>query len=272
MNLIINTIHSSFLPYLVIIFVSLAYKAFNTKQLKSIFKPFLLLVLIPILIHGASYLLSGGVEKGWSYFFLIGIILYLLSFYFYSKRLKNLTIFFVTIVFIGYGYIAYITYIFSGKENGKKIVILQFNGINYNLNDLKRLDGTFIKKYNTGEIKWIGEIKNGLRNGKRTIFFKNGNKEAILEFKNSKPHGNVIGWHKNGQLFLKGHYINGEYDGEIIRWYENGKMEKKVNFKQGKLNGQFFKWNTDGELEINAIYKNGKMISYKQNQIQGNIK
>ncbi|NCD13170.1 MAG: toxin-antitoxin system YwqK family antitoxin [Epsilonproteobacteria bacterium] len=187
------------------------------------------------------------------------------------SKLKKIIGVLVAIFIVGYIYFFLKGHLFDGEENNMKVKVLMFNNVRYNLNQFKKLDGIFIKVYPNGELHWVEDVKNGLREGERKLFYEDGVKRAIVHFHQNQPHGKTLGWHHNGQQFVIGNYENGEYEGEIIRWHENGQMEKKAFFKRGTLHGNMLQWHPNGILEINATYDNGKKVVFSKYDENGTL-
>jgi antitoxin component YwqK of YwqJK toxin-antitoxin module len=63
----------------------------------------------------------------------------------------------------------------------------------------------------TGQIKSLGEIKNGKRDGKWTY------------------------WHRDGQLGAEGNFKDGKLDGKWTWWHKDGTIEKVEYYENGEL-------------------------------------
>ena len=70
-----------------------------------------------------------------------------------------------------------------------------------------------------------GKIKKGIREGKWT------------------------GWYPNGQLSLRSNYKNGKLDGLEETYYENGQLWNRKHYKNGKSVGKWKYYNEDGTLD-----------------------
>lgn len=87
------------------------------------------------------------------------------------------------------------------------------------------LDGEKIVYYKNGQIAEKTFYKNGLRNGKYYRFGENGNPIEESEYKNGELNGAITYYDKEGKVLIKGTYKN---DIKIGMWetYENGKLLK----------------------------------------------
>ena len=65
--------------------------------------------------------------------------------------------------------------------------------------------------YESGEIKYEGNFKNGKRGG----FYRE--------------------WYENGQIIYEGNYGNGKAEGICKGWYKDGQIEYEGNYKNDKL-------------------------------------
>ena len=140
-------------------------------------------------------------------------------------------------------------------------------------------DGKFIngKLEGSGKFIWengcyyIGQFKNGKKNGKGIIYYKKGNIMYDGDFLNDKKEGNGKLILKNGQYYI-GQFKKGKKHGKGIDYYKNGNIMYEGDYLNGKLdgNGKFIFKN--GQYYIGQFKngkRNGKGILYYKN---GNIK
>lgn len=129
--------------------------------------------------------------------------------------------------------------------------------------------------------RYVGNFKNGLINGKGTLYFSNGNKYSG-DFKNQYRDGDGVlnyangdvykGQFRRGKLEGKGtlHYINGDkYQGD---WFNNLSHGNGIytyndgnryegNFVNGKMEGDGTMYYTDGTTYVGS-WKNSKKNGY----------
>jgi hypothetical protein len=117
------------------------------------------------------------------------------------------------------------------KNNNENLIKELKNIINdENMNEIFKF--TFDKYYNENGEKYIGEIKNGLKDGKGIFYYNNGNKYNG-NFKNGKFNGNGIFSYYNGDIY-DGEYYEGKKNGKGKYYFNSG--EKYIGvFKNGKL-------------------------------------
>ena len=80
---------------------------------------------------------------------------------------------------------------------------------------------------------YIGQIKNGLRNGNGKIYYANGNIQFEGYFINDKPEGIGKYIYKNGNYFI-GQFKNGLRNGKVKEYYENGNIKLESDYINGE--------------------------------------
>lgn len=115
--------------------------------------------------------------------------------------------------------------------------------------------------------KYVGELKNGKRDGKGTYYYFSSGEKYNGEWKNGEKNGKGILSFSNGNEY-NGEWKEGKKNGEGIYKFNNGKLTaekwadgKLVSSKETKLD---YKFNQKSDLQI----ENNKFIVEKQKQIQ----
>jgi antitoxin component YwqK of YwqJK toxin-antitoxin module len=171
--------------------------------------------------------------------------------------IKKIILIFSLIVLLGYGIYFVMLNTFSGySNNGQKTMVFILNNTRYDIYNFKKLNGKIVKDYNSG-VHWIQNVKNGKREGVRTVYYESGEKLAQTYFVNDIIEGKAIGWHKNLNLMFKGQYKNGKKHGMWSRWHSNGLKFKETTFFNGKINGHLIIWYKNGKLRLDSMFKNG---------------
>ena len=125
-----------------------------------------------------------------------------------------------------------------------------------------------IHKNSSGQYFLKGEIKNGKRHGKMTIWQKNGLIDGELYFKDGEAVGDTIYEYyystdqiksvKNNKLVIKDGIQSYMKDGKWTEWYENGQIESESNWKDGKEYGKQTWWDENGQIRLEINWKDGK--------------
>ena len=112
-------------------------------------------------------------------------------------------------------------------KNNNEILIKDINNI-INIDNISEIyNYTFNNFYNENGEKYIGELKNGIKDGKGILFFnKNNKKERKYEgdFKNDKKEGKGIYYWNDGHKY-EGDWKNNKRGGKGIMYYNNGKIK-----------------------------------------------
>ena len=121
-------------------------------------------------------------------------------------------------------------------------------------------DGEWIIWRGNGKKKSKGTYKNGYMDGKRTDYFKDGNKLFEGTYKDGKEDGKWIWWWNNGQKNTDEIWKNGKKDGKYIdRWY-SGNKKSEGTYKDNEKYGKWIEWNDNGTKYSERTYKNGELI------------
>ena len=112
-------------------------------------------------------------------------------------------------------------------------------------------------------VDYISNIKTKLKNyfqrRKENKYFYNDGKYYIGDMKNGLPNGKGIKYLEDGKIRYKGEFINGKREGYGIYYFSNGnyyKGEWKNNKQHGK--GTLYKW--DGDIIYEGEYVNGLRV------------
>jgi len=145
-------------------------------------------------------------------------------------------------------------------KNNNEILIKDINNIIKNDNISEIFKYSFDNFYNENGEKYIGEIKNGLKDGRGILYYnKDNEKKRKLyegEFKNDKVEGKGKMYWINGNKYY-GEWINDKKEGKGILYYNNGdKFEG--NYLKGQREGKgIFNYNDGARFE--GEWKNGKI-------------
>ena len=75
-------------------------------------------------------------------------------------------------------------------------------------------------------------------------YYKNayGQIESKENYINGIRVGKYSEWYKNGQIAMEGYIVNGKQDRKLTRWRENSNKWVEVNYKIGDLHGKHSSW------------------------------
>ena len=90
----------------------------------------------------------------------------------------------------------------------------------------KPFTGVAYSSYSNGNPYMEEVYKNGVRNGKKTI------------------------WYLNGKKKVKEEYLNGVLDGDKLEWYENGNMKTRTSYTEGRETGLYYEWFENGKKKL----------------------
>ena len=122
-------------------------------------------------------------------------------------------------------------------------------------------EGRFTIFYENGQKLLESHWKDGKEEGKWTGWHENGQKAAESYFREAKLDGKATSWHKNGQKAEVAHYTSGKEDGKFTDWYENGQKSWERTIKDGWFDGKVTEWYENGQVKSEKLYANEKCIS-----------
>ncbi len=134
------------------------------------------------------------------------------------------------------------------KNNNNQIKNMN---ININNNQIKNMNmknnGQIIEKIYENGRKYIGQFKNGIREGYGIMFFPDGGRYEG-NWENGLAHGKGIEYYKNGDRF-EGEYYKDEEDGEGVYYYSNGDR-LMGNYRNGNKIGKHVKLCANGQIQV----------------------
>ncbi len=84
------------------------------------------------------------------------------------------------------------------------------NGLSYQPNESKPFSGWAKGMYDSGQVEFLGQFKNGKHDGPYMSWYENGQKWLEGTFKDGKRDGLGTQWHENGQKWLEGTFKDNE--------------------------------------------------------------
>ena len=117
-------------------------------------------------------------------------------------------------------------------------------------------------------------IRDGLKNGMESSYYKDGQLSSKGNWKNGKREGTWAWYHKNGQLDYKGNFKNDKREGTRVEYHDNGQLSSKGNWNSGEREGAWVFFNKDGTKRMSertrfgftfdegsGVYRNGMRVS-----------
>ena len=155
----------------------------------------------------------------------------------------------------------------------------------YEINSDKPFSGLFLDKYESGQNKSKGYVKDGKNNGLWTHWYENGQKGEETNYKDGKQDGFQTIWFESGQRKKEQVFKDGKKNGKETIWYEINPLLKYLNndsndvvlksseenYKDDKLEGLQTSWYKNGQMKYIKTYKDGKWISSKRWNEDGSV-
>lgn len=94
--------------------------------------------------------------------------------------------------------------------------------------------GPFIDYFLNGNKQGEGNLKAGVVEGIRTVYYPDGKKNYQRNYSNGIENGQAEQYFQNGQLKYKGVFKDGKEIGRWEEWYSTGKLKRVTEFKAGK--------------------------------------
>ncbi|SDI03766.1 toxin-antitoxin system YwqK family antitoxin [Winogradskyella thalassocola] len=129
----------------------------------------------------------------------------------------------------------------------------------------KRFIGLWTFYHKNSSIKMIEENYNedGLLEGERFVYFKNGGVAESAHYKNGELDGESKWFSEKGVLLRHTHYIVGELEGKTINYDALGDITSEGNYSNSQKKG-IWKYYEDGKLNKEINHTTQEVISKKE--------
>ncbi|HEY3403641.1 MAG TPA: tetratricopeptide repeat protein [Ohtaekwangia sp.] len=97
--------------------------------------------------------------------------------------------------------------------------------------------GQFIDYFFNGKKQGDGTLKDGVLDGRRNVYYQNGNLSYYTHYVNGIETGESKEYFMNGTLHQEGSFKNGKDDGLWKEWYSTGTLKRQTEFKEGQVIG-----------------------------------
>jgi len=117
--------------------------------------------------------------------------------------------------------------------------------------------GSYEAYFDDGKIKEKSSFDNGEYDGKRILYFKNGNIEIEEVYSNNTLDGPFKAYWDNGNINIEVDYKNGQMNGQLKRYYKTGSIQEEMVMKEGFEDGPFKEYFANGQVEWEGNYLKG---------------
>ncbi len=142
-------------------------------------------------------------------------------------------------------------------EDGK----LAAQGVYYN--SLKDSTWSYYSYYDR-TLTATESYQKGMRQGRMTNFYSNGNVSEVLNWKNDKKHGVWEQYFPGGKLKMMGYYTDDKLEDDFLVNYDNGNPYLKGYYVNDKRQGKWTFFKEDGTVEAEMEYINGKPLNEEE--------
>tara|TARA_R110002049_G_scaffold72951_2_gene188498 strand:- start:651 stop:1358 length:708 start_codon:yes stop_codon:yes gene_type:complete len=125
----------------------------------------------------------------------------------------------------------------------------------------KRYIGQWVFYHKNSDVKMIVENYNaeGLLEGERLVYFKNGSVAESANYKNGELHGESKWFSERNVVLRHTHYKEGNLDGKTINYDANGRVTSEGSFLKDQKKG-IWKYYKDGKITKEIDHTNNKVI------------
>ena len=143
-----------------------------------------------------------------------------------------------------------INYIINDNRKNLELIVTDvnkmYNQMNKQIDDLKNNINNNNQELQFDKGKYVGQLINGLPEGKGIIYFNNGGRYEG-DWKNGRQEGKGIFYYNNGNRY-EGDWKQGKKDGKGIYYYNNGNRSMN-DYCDGKEIGKHVILTKDGEVK-----------------------
>ncbi len=140
----------------------------------------------------------------------------------------------------------------------------------FNYKDGKREDISR-KYYENGNLLAEINFKNNKKDGIEKIYYENGKLKSEMNYKNGELEGMSKEYYESGNFRSERKYKKNRLHGVKKLYYENGKLRGKWKYKNGKRDGKTIRYYENGEIRYINTYTKGELIKRKEYDERGNL-
>lgn len=117
--------------------------------------------------------------------------------------------------------------------------------------------GTYVGFYEDGSKFEESNYVDNVLDGKRTLFYKDGQVKAQENHVKGTFAGQFTSFHPNGKKWEEGSYTNDAMNGEWKFYRPDGSLKEVILFVENEENGPFKEYHPNGKVSTEGTYKNG---------------
>ncbi len=99
--------------------------------------------------------------------------------------------------------------------------------------------------------------QNGKLDGKRILYYANGDTQIVETYRNGLFHGPYRLYYPNENLHQEGQFIENVMTGIWKTYYESGELKEEVTFENNLENGPFIEYYKTGQVSVEGEYLEG---------------
>jgi antitoxin component YwqK of YwqJK toxin-antitoxin module len=108
-------------------------------------------------------------------------------------------------------------------------------------------------EYYEDEVKCVGIIIDGIKEGEHICYYPNEKLNAILNYNKGLKDGRAKWYYNNGNIKLEVNYKSGLKEGESKHYYKNGNVDVEVNFVNDKKRGYYDSYDSLSGIILSRI-------------------
>lgn len=138
------------------------------------------------------------------------------------------------------------------------------NGVWVKKSTKEKFTGTFIEFFPNGNKMGTCDLKDGIPDGRRVIYFANGKISQDKMYKSGVFEGENLEYFENGNVKQEGLMKSGKSDGVWKIYYDNGNLQAVLTFVNGVEKGDYFQYDETGKLVAQYYIVDGKETYSKE--------
>lgn len=158
--------------------------------------------------------------------------------------------------------------VYKSKNNQRIDGVLydDFGNLGFIKNGLRK--GKFTTRYSNGQVESKSNYLDGYYDGEYLSYYVNGQIKYKKSFDDYMINGKSETYAENGQIIAQRFYLKGKREGTYYYYYESGSNKALRNFKNNLREGESLDYFRNGKLQFKFNFKNGKqdgvMVTYRR--------